>query len=51
MAVQLMFSQLQNKITRQVRSIYTDTLENLWFGTKGDGLVKERVFKIISVMD
>lgn len=40
MAVQLMFSQLQNKITRQVRSIYTDTLENLWFGTKGDGLVK-----------
>lgn len=40
LAVQLMFNQLQNKITRQVRSIYTDTLGNLWFGTKGDGLVK-----------
>lgn len=40
MAVQLMYSQLQNKISRQVRSIYTDTLGNLWFGTKGDGLVK-----------
>lgn len=40
LAVQLMFSQLQNKITRQVRSIYTDSLGHLWFGTKGDGLVK-----------
>lgn len=40
LANHLMFNQLQNKISRQVRSIYTDTLGNLWFGTKGDGLVK-----------
>jgi ligand-binding sensor domain-containing protein/AraC-like DNA-binding protein len=40
LATQLMFSQLQNKIIRQVRSIYTDDRGNLWFGTKGDGLVR-----------
>lgn len=35
-----MFSHLQNKIIRQVRSIHTDDKGNLWFGTKGDGLVR-----------
>lgn len=39
-ASHFMFSHLQNKVTRQVRSIYTDKTGNLWFGTKGDGLVK-----------
>jgi len=36
----LMYNQLQNKISRQVRSIYTDDKGDLWFGTKGDGLVR-----------
>ena len=40
LATHLMFSDLQNKIIRQVRSVYTDNRGNLWFGTKGDGLVK-----------
>lgn len=40
LATHLMFSRLQNKIIRQVRSIYTDDRGNLWFGTKGDGLAK-----------
>lgn len=40
LATHLMFSHLQNKIIRQVRSIYTDSKGNLWFGTKGDGLVR-----------
>ncbi len=40
LATHLMFSHLQNKIIRQVRSIYTDDKGNLWFGTKGDGLVR-----------
>lgn len=40
MAVQLMYKQMMGRITRQVRSIYTDSLGNLWFGTKGDGLVR-----------
>lgn len=39
-ASHFMFNHLQNKITRQVRSIYTDKKGDLWFGTKGDGLVK-----------
>ncbi|MGL5937439.1 MAG: two-component regulator propeller domain-containing protein [Phocaeicola sp.] len=37
---QLLFSKMQNKLSRQVRSISTDKEGNLWFGTKGDGLVK-----------
>lgn len=40
MSTQLMFSQMLGQITRQVRSIYTDSLGNLWFGTKGDGLIR-----------
>lgn len=40
LATHLMFSHLQHKIIRQVRSIYTDPKGNLWFGTKGDGLAK-----------
>lgn len=40
LATHLMFSHLQNKIIRQVRSIHTDDKGNLWFGTKGDGLAR-----------
>lgn len=40
LASHLMFAQLQHKIVRQVRSIYTDKQGDLWFGTKGDGLVR-----------
>ena len=40
LSTHLMFSHLQNKIIRQVRSIHTDDKGNLWFGTKGDGLVR-----------
>lgn len=40
LATHIMFSDLQNRIIRQVRSIHTDDRGNLWFGTKGDGLIK-----------
>ena len=40
LANQLMFNDIQDKIARPVRSIYTDKQGNLWFGTKGDGLIK-----------
>lgn len=40
LANHIMLSSLQGKLTRQVRSIYTDKDGNLWFGTKGDGLVR-----------
>lgn len=36
-----------NNITKQVRSIYVDDADNLWFGTKGDGLVKIDDYKSI----
>lgn len=49
LATHLMFNQLQNKISRQVRSIHTDDKGNLWFGTKGDGLV--RIADYIDGMD
>jgi ligand-binding sensor domain-containing protein len=39
LATHMMFSELQNKVTRQVRSIITDKKGGLWFGTKGDGLI------------
>ena len=40
LAKHLMFSDLQDKIARPVRSIYTDNQGDLWFGTKGDGLIR-----------
>lgn len=46
LATHIMFNQLQNKIVRQVRSIYTDDKGDLWFGTKGDGLVRVKDFAI-----
>lgn len=42
LASHILFSDLGNRITRQVRSIFTDRYNNLWFGTKGDGLVRVR---------
>lgn len=35
----LMYNDFQRKLARQVRSIFVDEQQNLWFGTKGDGLV------------
>lgn len=40
LANNILLSSFQGKLTRQVRSIYTDEEGNLWFGTKGDGLVR-----------
>lgn len=39
-ASSLMLDQLSPDLSRQVRSILTDKKGNLWFGTKGDGLIK-----------
>ena len=36
----LMLRRLSRDLTRPVRSIMTDMSGNLWFGTKGDGLVR-----------
>ena len=36
----IMLDQLSPDLSRQVRSILTDEKGNLWFGTKGDGLVR-----------
>lgn len=38
-ASNLLFSQLSPNLNRQVRSIMTDAHGDLWFGTKGDGLL------------
>lgn len=40
LATHIMLRDLQTKLTRQVRSIHTDKAGDLWFGTKGDGLVR-----------
>lgn len=40
LGTQLMYNELGNRLTRQVRSIFTDAQGDLWFGTKGDGLVR-----------
>ncbi|NDV59610.1 two-component regulator propeller domain-containing protein [Bacteroides sp. 519] len=40
LATHIMLRDLQPKLTRQVRSIYTDKNGDLWFGTKGDGLIR-----------
>ena len=39
-ASSFLLDQLSAYLSRQVRSILTDEKGNLWFGTKGDGLVK-----------
>lgn len=41
-ATNLLMSHLSPNFTRQVRSILTDPDGSLWFGTKGDGLVRIR---------
>lgn len=38
-ASNILFSSLSPNINRQVRSIMTDVNGDLWFGTKGDGLI------------
>ena len=38
-ATNLMLNQISGSLSRQVRSILTDRNGDLWFGTKGDGLV------------
>lgn len=38
-ATNIMLKDLSPNLSRQVRSIITDRFGNLWFGTKGDGLV------------
>ncbi len=38
-ATNIMLKDLSPNLSRQVRSIITDKFGNLWFGTKGDGLV------------
>lgn len=40
LAVNVILDRLSDNLTRPVRSILTDKLGNLWFGTKGDGLVR-----------
>lgn len=39
-ATNLMTQELSPNFTRQVRSILTDSRGDLWFGTKGDGLIR-----------
>ncbi|MDR1089754.1 MAG: response regulator [Prevotella sp.] len=34
------FNNLPVKIQKPVRSVYTDEYDNLWIGTKGDGIIK-----------
>lgn len=41
-ATNLLLPRLSQNFTRQVRSILTDSHGALWFGTKGDGLVRIR---------
>ena len=38
-ATNLLLGSLSPNLNRQVRSIMTDTQGDLWFGTKGDGLL------------
>lgn len=39
-ATNLMMNSLSPNLSRQVRSLMTDKYGNLWFGTKGDGLLR-----------
>lgn len=41
-ATNILLTQLSPNLSRQVRSIMTDKNGDLWFGTKGDGLVRIR---------
>ena len=41
-ATNLLLPRLSQNFTRQVRSILTDSRGALWFGTKGDGLIRIR---------
>lgn len=36
----IMLDRISDNLTRQVRSIFTDNYGDLWFGTKGDGLIR-----------
>lgn len=36
----ILYSQFGNKVSRQVRAIYTTESGDLWFGTKGDGIIR-----------
>ncbi len=38
----IMLNWLPLRVTKPVRSIYTDKYNNLWFGTKGDGVIRVR---------
>ena len=44
-ASHIMLRDFQGKITRQIRSLYTDKDSCLWFGTKGDGLICIKNYK------
>lgn len=39
-ATNLMLSRMSTNLSRQVRSVMTDKYGGLWFGTKGDGLLR-----------
>ena len=39
-AKSVMLNHISSRLSRQVRSIITDSKENLWLGTKGDGIVR-----------
>ena len=39
LATTITFDNLSGNLSRQVRSIFTDDRGNLWFGTKGDGIL------------
>lgn len=43
-ATSLMFNQISSNLSRQVRSLMTDDNGDLWFGTKGDGIVRVKSY-------
>lgn len=44
----LLYNKMEDRISRQVRSIYTTQTGDLWFGTKGDGLIRIPNYQDIS---
>lgn len=46
-AASLMLNQISGSLSRQVRSLLTDRNGDLWFGTKGDGLVRIPSYKAV----